>query len=295
MSILKALRPQQWVKNGLVFLPFMFAIQQAWSPDDLDPVPGLIARLVAVFAASCALSGAVYLLNDLSDREEDRRHAAKRFRPIASGKVGVPAAAATMTILASAGLAAAFLIDFILGGLCLLYLVINVFYSLGVKRLVLLDVFTVAAGYVIRTVAGAITIDVTPSPWLYSTTAAAALFIVLGRRYAEVRLAGEGAVDQRSVLAKYAEPFIGQLVIVSATAAWLSYTLYTVEAGNLPQNNTMLLTIPLVTFGLFRYLYLLNVRGEAESPEQLIIKDAPMVLSIVGWVATAAVVLILNN
>ena len=207
------------------------------------------------------MSGAVYLLNDLSDKEEDRRHAVKRFRPIASGKVGVPVAAAAMAILAAAGLAAAFLIDYVLGGLCLLYLVINVFYSLGVKRLVLLDVFIVAAGYVIRTVAGAITIDVTPSPWLYSTTAAAALFIVLGRRYAEVRLAGEGAVDQRSVLAKYAGPFIGQLVIVSATAAWLSYTLYTVEAGNLPQNNTMLLTIPLVTFGLFRYLYLLNIRG----------------------------------
>ncbi len=295
MAILKALRPQQWVKNGLVFLPFIFAIQQAWSPDDLDPVPGLIGRLLAVFAAFCALSGAVYLLNDLSDRGEDQRHAVKRLRPIASGSVGVPTAATAMAVLAAAGLAAAFLIDFVLGGLCLLYLAINLFYSLGVKRLVLLDVFIVAAGYVIRTVAGAITIDVTPSPWLYSTTAAAALFIVLGRRYAEVRLAGDGAVDQRSVLARYAGPFIGQLVMMSATAAWLSYTLYTVEAGNLPQNNTMLLTIPLVTFGLFRYLYLLNVREEAESPEQLIVKDLPLVLSIIGWVATAAVVLVLNN
>ena len=93
LSLIKTLRPQQWVKNGLVFLPFVFAIQQAWSPDDLDPVPGLIARLLAVFAAFCALSGAVYLLNDLSDKEEDRRHAVKRFRPIASGNVGVPMAA----------------------------------------------------------------------------------------------------------------------------------------------------------------------------------------------------------
>ena len=295
MAIFKALRPQQWVKNGLVFLPFMFAIQQAWSPDDLDPVPGLMGRLLAVFAVFCALSGVVYLLNDLSDKEEDQRHAVKRLRPIASGSVGVPMAAALMAVLAAAGLAAAFLIDLVLGGVCLLYLAINVTYSMGVKRVVLLDVFIVAAGYVIRTVAGAITIDVTPSPWLYSTTAAAALFIVLGRRYAEVRLAGQGAVDQRSVLARYTGPFVGQLVIMSATAAWLSYTLYTVEAGNLPQNNTMLLTIPLVTFGLFRYLYLLNVRGEAESPEQLIVKDLPMVLSIVGWVATAALVLILNN
>ena len=291
----KALRPQQWVKNGLVFLPFMFAIQQAWSPDDLDPVPGLIGHLLVVFAAFCALSGAVYLFNDVTDREADRRHAVKKLRPIASGKLGLSIAAAGMAVLGGAGLAAAFLIDEVLGAICALYLGINLLYSLGLKRVVLLDTFIVAAGYVIRAAAGAVAIEVTPSPWLYCTTAAAALFIVLGRRYAEVRLAGEDAEEQRPVLTKYAGPFIGQLVVISAAAAWLSYTLYTVEAGNLPQNNTMLLTIPLVTFGLFRYLYLLNVREEAESPEQLIIKDLPMVLSIIGWVAAAALVLILNN
>jgi 4-hydroxybenzoate polyprenyltransferase len=160
---------------------------------------------------------------------------------------------------------------------------------------VLVDVFIVAAGYVIRTVAGAIAMDVTPSPWLYVTTAAAALFIVLGRRYAEVRLAGDSAVDQRTVLRKYAGPFIGQLLLMSAAAAWLGYTIYTVEADNLPHNNTMLLTIPLVTFGLFRYLFLLNIREEAESPEQLIVKDKPLVFSIVGWVAVVVLVLALND
>ena len=200
-----------------------------------------------------------------------------------------------IVILAAAGLLATFLMEPVLGGVCLLYLGLNVSYSLGVKRLVLVDVFMVAAGYVIRAVAGAIAIDVTPSPWLCATTAAAALFIVLGRRYAEVRLARGSAVDQRSVLSKYAGPFIGQLLAISATAAWLSYTLYTVEAENLPQNNTMLLTIPLVTFGLFRYLFLLNTREEAESPEQLIVKDLPLVLSIIGWVAVVVLVLVLND
>lgn len=294
-ALLRALRPQQWIKNGLVFLPFMFAIRQVWSMDDLDPVPGLIGRLLVVFAAFCSLSGGVYLFNDLVDRDVDRRHAVKRYRPIASGKVGVPVAVSAMLALVAAGLAAAFLVESFLGAVCLLYIGINVSYSMGMKQVVLVDVFMVAAGYVIRTVAGAIAMDVTPSPWLYVTTAAAALFIVLGRRYAEVRLAGDSAVDQRTVLSKYAGPFIGQLLLMSAAAAWLGYTMYTVEAENLPQNNTMLLTIPLVTFGLFRYLFLLNSREEAESPEQLIVRDLPLVLSIIGWVAVVVLVLVLND
>jgi hypothetical protein len=153
----------------------------------------------------------------------------------------------------------------------------------------------VASGYVIRAVAGAVAINVVPSPWLYATTGAAAMFIVLGRRYAEVRLAGDGMAEQRTVLSKYAGPFIGQLLTISAAAAWLSYTLYVVEADNLPQNNTMLLTVPLVTLGLFRYLYLLNTSDEAEAPEQLIIRDLPMVLSVIGWTVVASLVLVLND
>ncbi len=294
VALLRSLRPQQWIKNVLVFLPFMFAIRQAWSLDDIDPVPGLIGKLLVVFACFCALSGAVYLFNDMADRQADRRHPVKRRRPIASGTVSAPLAAGLMTVLAAAGLAGSFLIDSVLAGIGGIYLGINVSYSLGVKRLVLVDVLMVASGYVIRAVAGAVAIDVTPSPWLYATTAAGALFIVLGRRYAEVRLAG-GAVDQRSVLSKYAGSFIGQLLTISATSAWLSYTLYTVEAENLPQNNTMLLTIPLVTLGLFRYLYLLNTSDKAEAPEQLIARDPPLVLSIAGWVLVVALVLILND
>ena len=293
-ALLKALRPQQWIKNTLVFLPFMFAIDQVWSLDNLDAVPELMIKLLIVFAGFCALSGAVYLFNDLSDRKADKSHPVKKLRPIASGAVSVPAAAVVMAALAGAGLAATFLVDLVLGGIGLLYLAINVAYSMGVKRIVLVDIMVVAGGYVIRAVAGAVAIDVSPSPWLYATTAAAALFIVVGRRYAEVRLAGDDASGQRSVLGKYAGPFISQLLTITATAAWLSYTLYTVEAENLPQNNTMLLTIPFVSFGLFRYLYLLNTSKEAEAPEQLIMRDAPLVLSIIGWIVAAVLVLILN-
>ena len=294
-ALLLALRPQQWIKNGLVFLPFVFAVNVAWELDQLDAVPRLVFQLVVVFLAFCTISSAVYLFNDLMDREADRHHRVKRHRPIASGKVGTPMALGAMVVLGAGGLAAMAVIEPVLGGIGLLYFFINVAYSLGLKRVVLLDALTVASGYVIRATAGAVAIDVTPSPWLFATTAAGALFIVLGRRYAEVRLAGDSAEDQRPVLREYAGPFIGQLLSISATAALLSYTLYTVEADNLPGNNTMLLTIPFVTFGLFRYLYLLNNSQRAESPEQLIVRDIPLVLSILGWVVVSCLVLLLNS
>lgn len=263
--------------------------------DDIDPVPRLLGRLVLVALAFCAVSSAVYLLNDLMDREGDRRHPVKQRRPIASGRVGVPTAVVAMAILTAVGLAVLTVLDPVLGLVALVYLAINVVYSLGAKRIVLLDAFAVTSGYVIRAVAGAVAIDVTPSPWLYATTGAGALFIVLGRRFAEVRLAGDHAAEQRPVLESYSGPFISQLLTISATAAWLSYTLYTIEAENLPSNNTMLFTLPLVTFGLFRYLYLLNNSQQAEAPEHLIVRDLPMVLSIVSWVVVSAVVLLIND
>jgi len=295
IALVKALRPLQWVKNGLVFLPFVFAVDVAWSTDDLGPVPGLLLKLLLVALAFCALSSAVYLFNDLMDRSEDRLHLAKRNRPVASGKVSVPVAVSVMVLLAGVGLAVMVLVEPLLGVSGGVYALINVGYSLGLKQIVLLDAFSVTSGFVIRAVAGAVAIDVAPSPWLYATTGAGALFIVLGRRFAEVRLAGNAAEDQRTVLKDYAGPFINQLLMVTAAAAWLSYTFYTVEATNLPDNNTMLFTVPLVTFGLFRYLYLLNNSEQAEAPEQLIIRDLPLVLSIICWVAVSALVLILNN
>ena len=295
MSLLKALRPMQWVKNFLVFLPFVFAVGIAWSTDDLEPVPELLFKLVLVTLAFCALSSAIYLLNDMMDRSEDRLHPVKRNRPIASGRVSVPVAAAVMVLLAVAGLVVMILVEPLLGVAGGLYSVINIGYSFGLKQVVLLDAFAVTSGYVIRAAAGAVTIDVTPSPWLYVTAGAGALFIVLGRRFAEVRLAEGKAEEQRTVLKDYSGPFINQLLMLSAAAAWLSYTLYTVEATNLPDNNTMLFTLPLVTFGLFRYLFLLNNSEHAEAPEQLIIQDLPLVSSIVCWIAVSTLVLLLNN
>ena len=295
VALMKTLRPLQWVKNLLVFLPFVFAVDIAWSTYDLDPVPELLIRLLSVVLAFCALSSAIYEFNDLMDYSRDQLHPAKRDRPIASGEVNVPTAWVIIVVLATSGLGVMILVEPLLGIAGGLYSVTNIGYSLGLKHVVLLDVFAVTSGYVIRAAAGAIAMDVTPSPWLYATTGAGALFIVLGRRFAEVRLAGDNAERQRTVLKDYSGPFISQLLLLSAAAAWLSYTLYTVEATNLPENNTMLFTLPLVTFGLFRYLFLLNNSEQAEAPEQLIIQDLPLVLSIVSWLATSTLVLLLNN
>ena len=291
----RLLRPLQWVKNGLVFLPFLFAVDIAWSLDSPGDIPGLLGRLAALFLGFCALSSGVYVFNDLMDRHADREHPRKRHRPIASGRVGIPAAAGLIAALTAAGLAAAWYVGAALLLICGIYLTINAAYCLGGKNVVLLDVFSVASGYVIRAVSGALAIDVDPSPWLYATTGAGALFIVLGRRYAEARLAGEGAERQRAVLARYSGPFISQLLTISATAALVSYTLYTIEADNLPDNNAMLFTLPLVALGLFRYLYLLNHSSDAEAPEQLMARDLPLLATVVAWLAVSAAVLLLNG
>ena len=219
LALLQSLRIRQCVKNGLVFLPFLFAVNQVWAPDNLAAVPQTLLDLAGVFWGFCALSSAVYLLNDLADREEDRRHPGKRHRAIASGQLPVPGAVVLSLILVAVGLALMGLNRPLLVGVGLLYLVINLTYSLGAKRLVLVDVMLVASGYVIRAAAGALAINVSPSPWLYAVTAAGALFIVLGRRYAEVRLAGDDLGGQRPVLLAYRGPLIGQLLGIAATAA----------------------------------------------------------------------------
>ncbi len=295
LALLRALRPRQWVKNALVFLPFLFAVNLAWNPTELEAVPVLLLRVTLAAAAFCALSSAVYLFNDLQDRQADRNHPVKRLRPLASGQVSAPLALVTLICCLVSGLGVISLIAPSLTAVGLLYLALNAGYSLGLKRLVVIDVLLVASGYVIRTVVGALVIGVVPSPWLYTTTGAAALFIVLGKRFAEVRLAVDNPEAQRPVLRQYPLPFVGQLLIITAATALVSYALYTIEAANLPASDAMLLTIPLVAFGLFRFLYLVHTSDDAEYPELLIAKDWPMVISVVTWLATAGVILVLDG
>ena len=293
-GLVMALRPRQWVKNLLVFLPLLFAVDLVWSADDLTTLLPHLRRLLALVAAFCAAASAVYLLNDLADREADRRHPIKRRRPIASGAVPAWLALVGTLALALVSLVVMYFLGWPLVLLGVIYLAVNVGYSAGLKRVALVDVMLVASGYVLRAVAGAVAVGAAPSPWLYAVTAAGALFIVVGRRYAEARLAGDEPSEQRGTLQHYAPPLGGQLLTLAATAALVSYTLYTVEGKNLPANNAMLLTAPLVIYGLFRYLYLLNNSQDAESPELLMMRDAPLLVSIVAWLGVAGAVLLLN-
>ena len=297
-GLIRTARPRQWIKNLLVFLPLLFAVDLVWSGADLSTLLPYAPALAILFVAFCALSSAVYILNDCADRNADRQHPTKRSRPIASGKVPVSVAVAACAALAILGLSGMFAIADtpyrILAIIGVVYLLLNIGYSLRLKSVALVDVMLVAAGYVLRAVAGAVAVGATPSPWLYAVTAAGALFIVIGKRYAEARLAGPDNDAQRATLHTYGPPLGGQLLALSATAALVSYSLYAVEADNLPDNNTMLLTVPLVIFGLFRYLYLLNSSEDAESPEILMLRDAPLLLSIAAWVVVAGAALALN-
>ncbi len=298
IALCQSMRPRQWVKNLLVLLPLLFAVDIVWSPDDPVTLVAYAPGLAILVLSFCALSSAVYLINDVADRDFDREHPTKRFRPIPSGRLPLWLAATAIVALAAAGIAGLYAASTTQGiqlvSIGAIYLIVNVGYSLRLKRIALVDVMLVAGGYVLRAVAGAVAVGATPSPWLYAVTAAGALFIVVGRRYAEARLAGPDPDGQRTTLHHYAPPLGGQLLILSATAALVSYTLYAVEGDNLPDNNTMLLTVPLVIFGLFRYLYLLNNSGDAESPEILMLKDAPLLVAIAAWLVVAGAVLVLN-
>ena len=293
--LLKTFRVRQWAKNLLIFLPFLFTLDLGEiSSDRLTLLTQLVDLLVVSFGF-CSLSSAVYIANDLMDLENDRTHPTKRYRPIPAGLISIKYLVLFAIILTAIGFGLIWITQPFLILLPAIYLAINVTYSLGGKLIPFLDAMLVSSGYVLRAVIGALTIDVAPSPWLYVVTASGALFIVFSRRYAEIRLAGTEIKKQRAVLETYQGGLIGQLLTISATATIVSYTLYTIEAPSLPDNKTMLLTVPIVLFGIFRYLHLLNTRDDAEYPEHLIFKDLQLLGTIAFWLGTAGLILLLNR
>ena len=286
-AVLVALRPRQWTKNGLIFvaLAFTLNLQQ----------PGLLLRSLIAFLAFCALSSAGYLLNDVVDVEADRQHPTKRHRPIAAGLVPVPLALTLGIALAVVGLAASFRLGLGLGILALSYLLLTAVYSTTLKHLVLLDIFGIAGGFVVRAAAGAVAIDVPISPWLYSATLLGALLIALGKRRTELQTLGVDAVGHRRNLESYSLEFIDQLILVISSAALMTYALYTFSAENLPKSHSMMLTIPVVLYGLFRYLFLIREGNVGGAPEELLFRDRPLLFSVVVWAALAVAILYLSR
>ena len=291
LEFARALRPRQWTKNLVVYLAPLFTLNEAWDADDLSGAAEVAVEATVAFAAFCVLSGAVYLANDVLDRRSDREHPLKRNRPIASGRLPVGAAWAGAFVLSALGLAAAFALQPLLGAIAAVYLGASAAYSLGVKRLILLDVFTISAGFVLRTVAGAAAIEVPVSPWLYICAGLGSLFIALAKRRSELATSGASAPSQRDTLARYTLPLLDQLLGVVATSTIVAYSLYTFTASNLPQNHAMMLTIPFVVYGMFRYLYLMHARDLGERPEEVIFSDGPLLAAVALWLAATAAIL----
>jgi 4-hydroxybenzoate polyprenyltransferase len=275
--LIKSMRPKQWTKNAFVLAAIVFDRQ-------LTNPPALISAAVA-FLLFCLLSSAVYLINDIADIESDRRHPVKRNRPIASGALPVTVAIGAAVFLLVFTLPAAYLLDPTFAAIAAVYFTVNIAYSRWLKHVPLIDVLIIAAGFVLRVAAGVSVIQVERfSPWLYVVTTLFALYIGFGKRRAELSLSvDENGGQTRKVLDGYTIPFLDQLIIIVSATTIVAYSLYTFSAPNLPDNHVMMLTIPFVVYGIFRYLYLLQVEQEGGAPEELLLTDRPLQAAIALW------------
>jgi 4-hydroxybenzoate polyprenyltransferase len=289
--VVRTMRPKQWTKNAVVFMAFLFSVHMSWEPGEPDTWRDLVFRAGLTALVFCVVAGADYLVNDTKDRHADALHPRKRHRPIAAGLLSPKAAMIWAAGLWAGGIAVAFAIDWRTGAVVVGYIVLMLAYTYVLKYQVILDVMVIAAGFVLRAMAGAYAVDVPISPWLYVVTALGALFIAVTKRRAEVATLVAAAVDHRSVLADYTPALVDQMTSMVTASTVIAYALYTFTAENLPKNHAMMLTIPFVAYGIFRYLYLSLTRNEGGSPEEVLLKDIPLILTVIGWVVTSMVVL----
>jgi 4-hydroxybenzoate polyprenyltransferase len=276
LALLKTMRPRQWPKNGFVLAALIFDRQ-------LGHIPALIKSLEGFFIF-CMISSAVYIINDIADVKADRQHPIKRNRPIASGKLPVSVAVIATVVILLVCLPIAFYLSEEFAVVVLVYFLINVAYSKLLKHVPLVDVLIIAAGFVLRVAAGVSLIEVERfSPWLYVVTTLFALYIGFGKRRAELALLADGTNSTRRVLEGYSIPFLDQLITIVSSTTIIAYSLYTFSAPNLPTNHVMMLTIPFVLYGVFRYLYLIQIKNEGGAPEDLLLSDRPLQLTILLW------------
>jgi 4-hydroxybenzoate polyprenyltransferase len=269
LALLKTMRPKQWAKNGFLFAGLIFDKQL------LQPIP--LTRTFAAFILFCLLSSTVYIINDLADLEADRQHPQKRTRPIASGKLSTSAARTAAILFLIFILPLAYLLSPLFALIALIYFLINLAYSFKLKHFPILDVMILASLYVLRVGAGISLIVVTYfSPWLYVFTTFLALFLGVGKRRAELNLLANGAAGIRRVLEGYTEPLLDQFLNIVSSMTIITYSLYTFSAPNLPDNHSMMLTIPFVIYGIFRYLYLVQVKNSGGAPEEVLLTDRPL-------------------
>jgi 4-hydroxybenzoate polyprenyltransferase len=288
LALIQSMRPKQWLKNGIIFAALVFDVQL------FEPVPFL--RTLAGFGLMCVLSSTVYLFNDLADIERDRLHPKKRLRPLASGRLSTGLALAVAIALPLAAVPLSFALSWRFGVIAAIYLVNNILYSFRLKHIVLIDVLSLAAGYVLRVGAGVALITVERfSPWLYICITLLALFMGFGKRRGELVLMGQNPGASRRVLRDYTLPFLDELINLVSTCTVIAYSLYTFSAPNLPDNHAMMLTIPFVLYGIFRYLWLIHIKGEGGAPDELVLTDRPLQIAFGLWGLSAVAVLYLSR
>ena len=285
IEIFKSLRPQQWIKNFFIFAPLIFSRNIFNRP--------LLLTTIAAFAAFCLISSAHYIFNDLRDIEDDRRHPVKSRRPLASGRLKKGPAIAAMIVIGAAGLALAAAINLPFLIMAVVYLVLEAAYSMWLKHVVILDVFVVAAGFLIRVVAGGLAIKVEISSWLLICTILLALFLAMGKRRYELVLLDKEAANHRPILREYNTYLLDQMISVVTASTLVAYCLYTISAETVAKFGTrnLVFTVPFVLYGIFRYLYLIHQKAEGGTPEALIIRDKPLLVDIFLWIAAAVLIL----
>jgi 4-hydroxybenzoate polyprenyltransferase len=284
-NLFVSLRPEQWTKNLLVFAALIFA-------EELFNTKAVLTACAA-FLVFCLLSGVVYLLNDVMDRESDRQHPRKSRRPIAAGTLPVRTAISAAAVLLAISIAAAFMINSSFGMVALAYVCLQLLYSGPLKHIVIVDVLTLAIGFVLRAVAGAVAIDVVISHWLFVCTILLALFIALAKRRHELVLLGDGAGSHRPILDEYSPYLLDQMIGVVAASTLIAYIFYTISPETVAKFGTewLGLTIPFPLYGLFRYLYLVHRRDGGGSPSDLLLNDRPLLGCVVVWVVAVVMII----
>ena len=277
MGLLVSLRPDQWTKNLLVFAGLLFGQRLLDKPS--------VERALGAFAVFCALSGVVYLINDIIDRERDRQHPLKSRRPIASGDLNVGLAAGAAAVLGGGALAASLLLGGHFATIAVAYVALLALYSGVLKHMVILDVLTLSIGFVLRAVAGAVAVDVEISRWLLVCTILLALFVALAKRRHELVLLADGAVNHRKILGEYSPYLLDQMIAVVTASTLIAYIFYTISPETEQKFGThwLWLTIPFPLYGIFRYLYLVHRREGGGSPAELLITDRPLLACVAMW------------
>lgn len=286
-SLLISLRPEQWTKNLVVFAALLFGLEL------FDPTGKPLVLSCVAFLVFCLLSGAVYLVNDVADREADRRHPVKSLRPIASGALLPSTAMLAAGVLAVGSVAVAFWLTPRFGAVALAYVVLQTGYSWRLKHLVIVDVLTIAGGFVLRAIAGAVVIGVGISHWLLLCTFLLALFLALSKRRHELGLLADGAIGHRRILGQYSQYLLDQMIGVVTASTLVAYIFYTISPETVEKfgSHRLGLTIPFPLYGIFRYLYLVHLREGGGNPTSMLMRDRPLLVCVALWVAAVVVLL----